>query len=332
MPSSRIAEIASLLRFPADGRWLPLPTWARFFIHLGSALARVPLKEGPLLVSVVAPAAEYAAALCALGAVTSGGATPLSNGSEDHFEHLAACPAGTTVVYRPNPATQVRGVLAGVTELQGRRFLVIQVQSRKVDGLSYNAVVKVSSGEAHKIDVAAKALDRVPARVASRQFRARAPLLEKILESESRYRFLTTSELRCVIMGRASALKPQILEIPFGIDESGITTGFLQEILRVRSYLERDGGGFLSDVVPYSSLEGIDIRDQCPMVAVFDGSDAFLKTNSLWPRSHRVAILGRTDPRLDEAAAELNRICVETVRHKIPEFGQVPNSVEVLVV
>jgi hypothetical protein len=326
-----VIEIARLLRFRADGRWLPLPYWAKFFIELGCGLAQTPFRDSPLFACVVGPTTAYAAPLSAVGAVTSAERTPSSEDRAEHFERLARLPVGTTVVYRQSPSTQLRGVLAGTVDLRGQRVLVMQLQSKKMDGLTYNATLNIPLREAHKIELASKSLDRVPARLRSTEFRARAPLMEPLLGAERCYRFLTSSELRCAVFGRQSVLKPQIVETEFGIEAQGIVTGPLQGILRARAYSENDGGGFLSDVYSYASLDEYEFGGEPPRVIVFDGSDAFLKALSVWPQSHRVAILGRSDIRLEEAAAEVNRMYAQRLARELPQIGSIPSPLEVVV-
>jgi len=296
-----LSEIGKCLRFPAGSGWLSLPAWARFFIDIGFTVAKSARGASPRVVAIVTPARAYAAVLCATGVVSAKVSAAGSLSRQEHFDHLRSLPPGTTVNFRETPNSQVKGWLQGALDIGEQSFIVIRLQVKSKGGLTY----RIPTEQSHRIEVAVKPLASLPARPHPKTFRANAPLLEFLLRNDDRDEFLRRVELQCAIVGKYAQLREEILETRFAAQCESLAVGRLQDLLRIRRFLENDGGGYLSQVYSYGTLD--ETPDDLPHVAIFDGSTSFLKGHGKWPNAHRVVILDRTDRQLPDAAAELNR-------------------------
>ncbi len=172
----------------------------------------------------------------------------------------------------------------------------------------------------------------------SRRIRAHLGLLGTILQPAGASDFVRRSRLECAIIGSEVELREEIRDVVFAVMSADkkrpnvLVEGHLQDVLRIKS-LVRDGEGYRSDLFPASRAANREAREQMPAVVVFDGANAFLKWNDVWPDANWVVILDRTDRRFSEAASEVNRL-YSTTRVQGASLPEVPHpsGIEVLVI
>jgi hypothetical protein len=140
----------------------------------------------------------------------------------------------------------------------------------------------------------------------------------------------TKSQLWCLLVGHAGALRSEIGETEFAFGTSGQDTirGCLQEVLRVRSLLP-DTGTFFSDVV--GEVQGTEASP----VVIFDGARAFLRWRHRFEHSDWIIILDRTEQDFPIATDTLNQLFVnrdedDSIKDALGDLPDSPAAVEVL--
>src|SRR5579862_777384 len=322
------SSLRDLLRVPVGGDFLPLPNWAGFFVELGESLcARTDDDNRRTIIAIATPTRAFASVLCAVGIVGVRADTSVATNAMSHFEFLMTLPKGTMVTYQEDLKKRRKGWLISCVTENGQRFVVVQFHPQRHGGLTY----KIPAGRSISVQVAGDEMPALPHDVISRVIRVQPGLMSGILEQGMLSVFLQNSRLECVIVGHESLLREEIQRTPFSVrsPSGALISGKLQDILRVRR-LAGGSQSYRSELYSATGMEERSPSDETPTVAIFDGSVAFLRWMTAWPRAHCVVVLDRTDARFDDAAAEINRLYIgERVDGGVfPQPQQVPPSLE----
>jgi hypothetical protein len=291
------APLAGLLYRARDG-WSPLPSWARFMLHVGERAASVSADETRLVIALSLPARAFAAALAGAAAViTAFRENPPASDEAEHFDYLASLPEGTAISHhRSNKIEQ--GRLAGVEIDPNDGTPRVRIKLRKEDRLLPVALCT----KVQVIDNPGALKTRTQTLVKDPEFLARAVPGVDVSSLSA------TTRLDCILMGVQHSLEAELTAREFGVgDDGGVYEGTLLGITR-----PRDIGGtkdaYRSAVIPAGSEDGdTPISASTPRVAIFGGARAFNNWRSRWPGSNWLVLLDRGLPSADDGAAAINQ-------------------------
>ena len=287
------------IQFDDDGNWSALPSWGNFFIDIGYQLGLAPSAEHQLMAACVVPTRAYCAAFVALGVVLAAMVASAPRSRAEHFARITQLERRTPVLYR-RQGRILKAVTDGIEVRDGQphvrlrvgnlqSFLVPEKLAENVQPMEgrpwplsdYQRGRKVSTG----VQFAEELLGRVHATAA-----------------------LHESNLDVVLIGRRNTLEHEIrhASLAVAVDTRQHVDGTLQDALRVRRFTQ--GAPYRSDILSTDSRRPpASDQDSTPLVSVFDGASPFLRWRHLWLHTHQVAVLDRTDSRLDEAVSTLNQ-------------------------
>jgi len=326
------------LHYANEAEWKCLPDWACFFLSLGAFVAAQPKSETRAIVGVAIPTRAYAAALAAVGVVYHQTRTRNDSSAESHFHRLCELQRGTGVTYLQGTRS-LDGVLLGCTDQFGERRLIVQTRNPRAGGDTHY----VAARDAIKIQLPAEADTIVspqdlPERQTGRLVAPVCPFTRCFLGEDAVKDFALRSRLDCLIVGRLSLLRQEILETIFrsflsgdNLPDSADETheGALVDILRVGKFMS-EGKAYRSDAVAANS-SGLSeaAYHAVPHVAVFDGPAGFSKWRHCWRASHLIVLLDGTESGFDEAARIVNAEHSNRVDDDMPtEFPAPPDGIE----
>ena len=329
------AHIGIEFQYWADDRSLPLPSWGKFFMQLGAAVAEENNPQRSLVTALAVPTRSYAAVLVAAGAIMSM-AKAIDRKSHAlpraHFKMLSSLPAGTSVILKKG-GKKVKGTLVGVKDVMndGTEMIGIQIQNKK-GGLLTDWLPPKSS---HKVQLSSKDWNQLPADVGKSVGvkTSKSEFIARIFEGPDLWNFITHSILDCVILGNVGTLEQEATttRLSIGAQRRNAAVGTIQDILRLRR-LSGTNEAFRSDIFPVNPRNNaMKSEEMTPHVVIFDGAAGFLKWRDKWSHCNWVIVLDRTEPRFAEAvqvvnAEYLNRISEEKLR--LPDAP--PVSVELI--
>jgi hypothetical protein len=281
-----------------------MPEWARFFISVGAALGTGADPNTRMVVAIVAPTRAYAAAFVALGAVTSRAAQPGEMDSAEHLRRLCSLNPGTPMFYVESDKKRKAVFLGCVPLPSGEAHLKLQFERRPGPRESGGLIQWLPLSYAHRIRVANEASTDLPKKQKAAPIIGNAAFVRHVLNISDVSEFALNARSDCLIVGAINTLRAETTGTQFSAGERGAadTQGTLNDVLRVRQFLaEREPHHSevfkrLAEVPPASTA-----GDRAHAV-VFDGSAAFLRLRSHFQHSHRIVVLERTDPHLEEAA------------------------------
>jgi len=296
-----------------DSEYVCLPDWAAFFIGLGSSIARENNSENRMVVGIATPIRAYAACLLAAGyIITKFTLSELRKNAYAHFEQLCKLEKGTPLTYFCGNK-KLRAKFDGIDEINGEKRLRVQAIKKVVD--------LIPPEKALLINVAKSKLKFLPEKQKGKDIGYKKGLLGMLMSRDDFYQYSSNSTLECVIVGRLKLLRQEITKTGFGLNISkGFSGGNLQDILRIRRFLGNNEA-FRSVICPVNKKKAIiSTEDKIPLIAIFDGSSAFIKWRDIWRKSGWVALLDRTDLGFREATdilnqGYMNRICQQKINY-----------------
>ena len=127
-------------RYWANGRKLPLPSWAKFYLQLGAVIAETENAQGHLVTAIAVPTRSYAAVLVAAGGIISKVKTvdaKYKASPQAHFEMFRGLPAGTSVTLLKFGKT-VKGEFLGIKHkgIGGAEAIGVRIQNSKRGSLT----------------------------------------------------------------------------------------------------------------------------------------------------------------------------------------------------
>ncbi len=288
--------------------WRPLPEWAQFLIKLG-ALVGTGREAGQRSVAAVAvPTRAYAAVFLCVGTILARASSAFRPANVmQHLQMISSLPCGTPVMYWGSNR-HYKGVFLGCEQEDGKLIARVQTEKGTSGGLKY--VVPVDQWA--NIQILAKDSVALPAHQQGQQISTRQ-LLGALLGGPDARIFSMERCVDCILIGESKVLRDEIAltHIGFCAKDADVSSGTLQDILRVRLFLS-PSEGCRSEVVPVSSKASKTLaHKEEPAVVVFDGSRAYIKWHSRWPNPHCMVVLDRTSPTFCEAVRELSQNCVE---------------------
>jgi hypothetical protein len=289
----------------SDGvRWLPLPQWASFFLHLGEALSSHISLNKRLIATVAVPTRSYAAALAAFGAVIERASIPAATiAVQEYFQLLVEAEKGTPVTLLRR-GIRHKGITDGHLVAHEKMWLRIKVRGGELGAWEW-----VGEEEAQKVElVSNQEEEAVPKRITGKVVMPLSAFAETLIGSQSAASFGSISRCECAVVGHLTNLKPEILETRFAVQRTttDFDQGVLQDVLRAREFLAA-GEHFRSVLVSALNRSGATCPSAVPSVVVFDGSTAFLRSRGVFSSANWLVILDRRDATFGDAMAACNQ-------------------------
>lgn len=327
------------LFYARQGGWYPLPGWASFLAATGAAAAKHNSATLRLIIGVALPTRAFSAALAATEVViTRSSINRDTCGTEQdlnsRFEELCHMAPGTPVILL-NPATnrasgvrdrKLKGVITECVDVNGEQRLKITVNA---GGGNY----QIAARDSWRVEPSATP-KILPKRQTGQLVAPVKAFARQLLGENAPGSNRPGSRLDCVLLGRASQIGRETLDINFALKNVGgeFEQGTLQDVLRARRFVTGDAY-FHSEVLRVDgSKPAKPPGGMVPHVTVFDGARGFLRWRHLWRDTNWIVLLDRTAPHFDEATSALNtdfiqnRIDDSDVLEHIP----VPPGIEVM--
>lgn len=303
--------ILSNWRYRQNNKWQEIPAWCHALCNLGRYVRQAPTSER-LTVLLTLPAVDYAAVLIGLGVVLAQAEAQQPIDSEVHFNALSQLPLNSVVTYRDGDKIK-DGLLAGVAEYYGKRYLVVRYGKTKVDKVpaQLSHLVQPSHKESIKLHKNQKGYDAV-----SNVAFLRAALPETDLEA-----YVRSTLLDFLLIGNRRRLLCELDEA-LGIHcEGHFHSGCLKELLRPT--LGKGAGRCLIQ----SDRATLPV-DQPPAVVIIEGAGGYLRFAPHYQKSHRVIVLDRCEARYEDAINEFNRAFMSEHTRELRELGDLPLACE----
>jgi hypothetical protein len=287
----------------SDGQqWVELPDWGRFFINLGASCESSTKVKIRLAVAI--PTRAYAASLTAFGFVTNRLLSKTNKiTSQEYFQQLCDLEKGTPVSFVKN-GRKKEGEFYGCKVLNSETWIMIRVHDQRAGGLSEG----ISERDAFNVKILSTKREKLPKRQTGRLVRPLSPFAQMFVDEDALPLDKQTT-LETIILGQRSVLYKEIAGTTFAIRnaENEFIEGTLQDILRVREYLN-DTEHFLSQVIPVNSSLAIQAaKDLLPDLVIFDGVRGFLRWRDYYRKSNWMILLDRAESNFRDAAAILNQ-------------------------
>lgn len=289
----------------SDGvRWLSLPHWARFFLHLGEELASHISTNRRLVATIAVPTRSYTAALVACGVVAQRSLLPAATiAVQEYFQLLIQAEKGTPVTVLKK-GVRHKGVIDGYFLAHETTWLRV-----KIRGGDLGAWACVGKDDALNVELVSDQQDEaIPKRITAKAVMPLSAFAESLIGPERAASFGMVSRCDCVIVGHLTSLKSEILETRFAVrDQAGaFNHGVLQDVLRVRDFLD-PGEHFRSVCMTLSKRSAPKASTLTPSVVVFDGCTAFLRSRGLFPSANWIAVLDNRDATFADAMTACNQ-------------------------
>lgn len=318
------------LHFEDEGSWYCLPEWGNYFISLGRKLAEDDGDRGRLVVALALPTRAYAAAFVSLGMIICDAANRDVESASDHFQKLLTLRAGTSVLYRKKNRP-LRGLITGIEDLNGKKYVRVQVHSQAGGGLTY----LVSQENSLTVQPAPGRSWRLPQKQ-DRSCPGKADaFVDTLLGGTDPVRLGLSSKLVCALVARRNTLEHEIRKAPLAIhvNDSVYATGCLQDVLRVRRFVGPQQNYRSALVTLGKRPPSGELLARVEKGIVYDGGVGFLKWGSLWEGLHQVVVLDRTEPYFQDAISAINERFARngTQDGAVVPGGNAPAGVEILV-
>jgi hypothetical protein len=298
------------LQYMASDTWSPLPSWARFFLDLGSGLAALRHSDARFFCTVTVPTRSYASVLIAAGYIAnravSGEAT-----LEEHIAALRAAPR-ETALFLSVKKRKLRASLLGVVSWGGRDHFHITTAKGEER--------YVPLDQASTLEILERGTWSLPRQQTGREIEPPSPLLTTLIAEPDLTIFTNTSHHDCLLIGRRNELKAEAMSPSLGYDTgaSSESLGTWQDILRTKDF-PRPRSGYRSQVLARSA-QGPPSNGEMPQPAlvVFDGPGSFLRWREIWQSAHWVAVLDRRDPNFEDGCQAANEVYAQRLDTRLP--------------
>jgi hypothetical protein len=290
-------------------QWRPVPSWSRFFIELGAAIAEESNNLNRVVIGLALPTRAYAACFAALGVITQ--RVVINNQKEEilkYYEKIVNLPIGTDLIYRnPSLNKAFKARYEGCTTMENQQCIQLTIQKKH----KLSKIVRPQ-------DVLRISIANNPVNLPTYQKGySLEPSNDKFLDSFlddwvgqiSSRQFMTSSTLDCLIMGNKNLLRTEIedasLAVPSDIHSQTFVSGCFQDILRVRSF-NLENSGYHCDVLASYNDAKEQKQGEKPFVTIFDNALSYLRWRDYWKTSHSIVLLDHTDTHCNDAVAQLN--------------------------
>ena len=313
------------LHFKNELRWSPLPIWARFFLTLGSVLARYREEKIRYVAALALPTRSYAAALIGSGLAYTNSFLH-SNESTQHLELILSLPNGTLVKYLSKKGRLLNGIKREVIDYEGK--LTIGIQKGSIG----KETIYVAATDASRIEILDKNYLRLPKQQIGRDIHPPSPLLAEMLGDQS-YEYLFQTKIDGLVIGSCNALKEDAEALIGAKPANGlIQEGYLFELFRVKGFNSASTGHRFLIQAP-TSQETIELpeHDSQSRAVIFDGSLSFTKWKECYRNQNWIVILDHTEPNFANAVSQINQEYIYRSDHAVKiSIPPLPSGIELM--
>lgn len=330
---SRLDKCLSL-RFWRDDEWCPLPAWAQFFIRIGWRLRSENSGESRRTVAAVCvPHRAFSASFAALGSVLQEPLpTPSPEDIKRHFEVLLNLP---DPAQRPVALTYFRngrkfhGMFDGVDKNYPNRIR-IRVQARYADKSGAGTFV-VGDSDAINIQIEPDEKPVLNSKSAGIALITHADFVSSFYSQSEIHLLHIAAKCHVSVVGRMNTMREETTKLRYAIPDGhqSENSGVLNDLLRIRKFSSTASIARTS-IYPAQRSAGPHSSDrETVRLAIFDGSEAFIKWGTCFPHANILVILDRTEHAFQEGLSQLNsRYYTRTDDYALGTDTSIPTSVD----
>lgn len=314
------------LVYRSGDEWIGFPRWALFYLELGAALSHYEHEGKRFIAAMTVPIRSFAASLISSGVILPRIHLQIAD-NDSHIAKLESLSEGAPVLFRTDNR-QYKGVFERCVCSNGKKYFLIR----------YNKITEraIPIESANKIEILSKEEVHIPKVQSGKALAPPSPLLEKLLDKESLYKFSMESKLECVILGQINALHQELCNFSIGyqVNEERVEEGKIQDLVRAkgnqfqpasmahRTFILAANGKYSTQAI--SRLSNF--------VTVFDNALGFIKWRSCFRKSNWIVVLDKTDRNFELAIKDLNE---EYVQYRIDQraklsFPNPPSGIELM--
>jgi hypothetical protein len=206
-----------------------------------------------------------------------------------HFEYLCNLPKGTKLSFiKASDSRRVIGVSLGCDTIRGEKHLSIQTNS----GVTYKKPEHLASS-IYVAPVDAPVTGPNGRKMSAPMANSLAFLPRSLYDD-----YLLLARLDCLIVGAKNTIYSETTESYYSLAGMSKCAYCLSDLLRIRSF-QSASASFRTDVI--ASATPLDkVPAEQPYATILDGASAFRRFHSRHKKGHRVVILERTAPRVED--------------------------------
>jgi len=328
--------------YARDGRYVPLPECANYFISVGEDAATSRNFDEQLVLALALPTRAYVAALIALGVVRTILVEPPKEKDLAEVWHNIAL--GTPVFVKEG-TKRVKGQFDGLmcNPPDNRPRIGVCFPNKKGWPVNYflpeNCIISSLPSGSTMVLPRPNPGDEI---VNDQRF------ITGFIPQGNLNTMLTKSHLNCLIVGHLNILRSEIRDTTFAVGLETIQDkqaksvgeiiegklrfdeGTLNDVLRVRKF-SSPNQTFMTDIFPVdarTSLKDIDCNNT---VIIYDGAASFLRWRNSKERNVRIILLDRTESHFDTAVQVLNSDYIARASDPTHfKWKNVPSSIETM--
>ncbi len=287
----------SHLSYFSNGKWLPLPKWACYYLELGAALSSYANQGCRFVVAITVPVRSFASSLIATGIIASRVDLP-SHNLQPHILKIQSLPIGAQVIVRTSNM-RYYGIYKGTLSSFGKQYFIVNYQKGGEIGIAHE--------ESYKIELSETSLPNIQS---GRHLSPPSALLKHLFRTESLNRFLAESRLECVILGQQKSFQQELCDFRIGYQnkDGAASPGTIEDLVRVRGpQFHASSSSYRSYVLPSSGKYNPQFTSRLNnYVTIFDNPQGLIKWSSYFKSSNWFVVLDKTDRDFDLAVKEIN--------------------------
>lgn len=276
--------------------------------------------------AVILPTQAYAASLIALGVVLSTVRKLQPGPLDEHFDRLCNSPRGTHVRVLEGEKFRKGTIMAVDGEGDGRR---VKVAMALLKGACEQRWYGKTEGRkiqpANKDDWNNTPRPRAHALVGNPAF------ISNVLGNEDLRTFGMVSTSDCVVVVHTARFRREVKQPFLGVQNGqGIYGGCIQDVLRVKQYMQRGSAFHAAVVSPRAGNESQRSATESSAVAIFDGLTGLLRWQDVLLAPASILLIDRTALDADDAAAYLTQEYMKRIEDLPQPQKSIPPGVEVV--
>lgn len=313
------------IKYNQNGSLLPLPEWGKFFIALGHNISQIVGSDARFIVALSIPSRTFCTAFISLGyiahRITSASQTDYSS----HANFLKSLPQKTPVILRIEVGKKFKGLLLGYCQRGDQKGFIIKTD--KKNSTEY-FIREEDSKKIETLNIQEEF--KLPDSQKGRDISPRSQFSSILLGNSGADNLISSTVFEEVIIGPKSLLRNEITGEIFST-RNGVQ-GTLQEILRTKNFQNTTSAYRTIIVSDRIRFEPDHSRIQDPHLAVFDGTQGYLKWRNFWKKSNWIVVLDRTENQFEPAVEQLTKEFVQNRidKHVEINIGHIPNGIEAM--
>ena len=281
----------------------PFPTWCRFMIDLGTAVAKHRCAGNRVVVGLVIPLRAYAATFASLGIVSSRALDPTMGASPlEHFNNLKSLPIGHPVTLLRD-GRKLKGLFDGVHE----EYLRVKYTGGKA-GRNGPAIALIEREDSLVVEALSATEIALPTNQRGRAFVQNQDFIKRLIPGIDITDFAGRSKTECAIVGPESALRFEIINTMLALNSGKKTlSASLQDIIRIQGFSGESMAHRAIAVSAQGETAPLISGEIASTVVIFNSALGFKRWQGAYPNHAYIVILDSTESGFKDAAAALNQ-------------------------